>query len=104
MRLDETLANPMHETALEVNISHNRVAGVFVTDGTGKEAGRFVEWWFKPEGRVDVPYWDVAVDPAIIKDHGDIWNERALAMLAAIFRMNIPVPNIEHDRKAAALR
>ena len=35
-------------------------------------------------------YWNVEVDPAIIKDHGDIWNDRARAMMAAIFRMNIP--------------
>jgi hypothetical protein len=35
-------------------------------------------------GNVDVPYWDVKVDPSIIKDHGDIWNERAEAMMAAI--------------------
>ncbi len=39
---------------------------------------------------MDVPYWDVAVNPEIIKDHGDIWNDRARAMMAAVFRLNIP--------------
>ena len=42
---------------------------------------------------MDVPYWDVKVDPSIIKDHGDIWNERAEAMMAAIFRMTNPMLN-----------
>jgi hypothetical protein len=37
-----------------------------------------------------VPYWDIKVDPSIIKNHGDLWNERAEAMMAAIFRMTNP--------------
>jgi hypothetical protein len=35
----------------------------------------------------------VQVDPSIIKDHGDIWNERAEAMMAGIFRMANPMLN-----------
>ena len=42
---------------------------------------------------VDVPYWDVKVDPSIIKNHGDLWNPRAEAMMAAIFRMANPMMN-----------
>jgi hypothetical protein len=42
---------------------------------------------------VDVPYWDVKVDPSIIKNHGDIWNPKAQAMMAAIFRMTNPLMN-----------
>jgi hypothetical protein len=42
---------------------------------------------------VDVPYWDVSVDPSIIKNHGDLWNERAEAMMAAIFRIANPKLN-----------
>lgn len=34
-------------------------------------------WHFKEIGPVDVPYWDVAVDRLIIKNHGDIWNDKA---------------------------
>jgi hypothetical protein len=47
----------------------------------------------KLDFNVDVPYWDVKVDPSIIKDHGDIWNERAEAMMAGIFRMANPMLN-----------
>lgn len=50
-------------------------------------------WQFKRVTRVDVPYWDVRVDPSIIKDHGDIWNPRAQAMMAAVFRIANPIMN-----------
>lgn len=103
VRLENTLGNPNHESALDVNLSHNLVGHVFLTNGTGSDAGKFVEWQFKPQGAVDVPYWDVTVDPAIIKDHGDIWNDRARAMLAAIFRMNLPLKTIEHEPAVPAL-
>ena len=76
------------QTAFETNLSHHGLAGrVFATDDG---AGGHKLWQFQQVGPVDVPYWDVAVDPSIIKDHGDIWNDRARAMMAAIFRMNIP--------------
>jgi hypothetical protein len=50
-------------------------------------------WKIRQTGNVDVPYWDVKVDPSIIKDHGDIWNPKAQAMMAAIFRMTNPLMN-----------
>ncbi len=76
------------QTAFEANLSHHSLVGhVFTTDDG---AGGLKLWHFKRVGPVDVPYWDVAVDPSIIKDHGDIWNDRARAMMAAVFRMNIP--------------
>ena len=75
------------QTAFEVNLSHHALVGHIFTTDDG--AGGLKLWHFKPVGPVDVPYWDVAVDPAIIKDHGDIWNPRARAMMAAVFRMNI---------------
>ena len=75
------------ETAFEYNLSHHELVGhVFATDDG---AGGLKLWQFKKVGPVDVPYWDVEVDPSIIKDHGDIWNPRARAMMAGIFRMNI---------------
>ncbi len=75
------------QTAFEYNLSHHALVGhVFATDDG---AGGLKLWRFKKVGPVDVPYWDVQVDPAIIKDHGDIWNARARAMMAGIFRMNI---------------
>ena len=75
------------QTAFEFNLSHHALVGhVFATDDG---AGGLKLWHFKQVGAVDVPYWDVKVDPSIIKDHGDIWNEQARAMMAGVFRMNI---------------
>lgn len=75
------------QTAFEFNLSHHALVGhVFATDDG---AGGLKLWHFKQVGPVDVPYWVVAVDPSIIKDHGDIWNERARAMMAGVFRMNL---------------
>ncbi len=86
-------------TAFEDNLSHQRLEGhKFETDDG---AGNYNLWQFKQVGPVDVPYWDVAVDPSIIKDHGDIWNPRARAMMAAVFRMNIP-GQIARARKSAS--
>jgi hypothetical protein len=60
-------------------------------------------WHIQPIGDVDVPYWDVKVDPAIIKDHGDIWNPKAQAMMAAVFRMTNPLINRETKIKRRAV-
>jgi len=49
---------------------------------------------------VDVPYWDVKVDASIIANHGDLWNERAQAMMAAIFRMSNPMLNPKAQPRA----
>ena len=76
--------------ALEMNLSHNLTGEVFTLDGPKKTLEL---WHIKQVGNVDVPYWDVKVDPSIIKNHGDLWNERAEAMMAAIFRMTNPMLN-----------
>ena len=93
VRRPETVANPEGKSAFDFNLEHNHFGHGFVTDSPTKP-GRLQVWKFEdlpgPFGYVDVPYWDVAVDPAIIKDHGDIWNPEARAMMAAIFRMNFP--------------
>jgi hypothetical protein len=102
VRLDQMIPNPSGRSAIDANLSHNLRGGVFLTNGTGPDAGKFVEWKFDRVGPVDVPYWDVTVDPAIIKDHGDIWNDRARAMIAAVFRMNIPLTTSEHAPLVAA--
>jgi len=80
----ETINSPNGLPALEENLEHNHVGNGFTLDRAG---GKLDVWQIKRVGDVDVPYWDVQVDPSIIKDHGDIWNERAEAMVAAIFRM-----------------
>jgi len=86
--------------ALQTNLSHNLIADVFATDGPN---GRLDLWKIKRIGNVDVPYWDVKVDPSIIKDHGDIWNPKAQAMMAAIFRMTNPIMNRAKNVKPRAV-
>src|SRR4029077_12495033 len=73
--------------ALETNLKHNLTGEVFTLDGPN---GMLELWHLKRVGDVDVPYWDIKVDPSIIKNHGDLWNERAEAMMAAIFRVANP--------------
>lgn len=90
--------NGLH--ALEENLEHNHAGNGFTLDGAN---GQLDVWQIKPVGNVDVPYWDVQVDPSIIKDHGDIWNERAEAMMAAIFRMTNPMLN-PHAKPRATLQ
>jgi pimeloyl-ACP methyl ester carboxylesterase len=77
-------------TAVQTNLSHNLSGEVFTTGGTN---GMLELWRLKRITSVDVPYWDVKVDPSIIPNHGDIWNDRAKAMMAAIFRMTNPIMN-----------
>jgi len=86
----ETINSPNGLHALEENLEHNHVGNGFTLDGAN---GQLDVWQIQRLGNVDVPYWDVQVDPSIIKDHGDIWNERAEAMMAAIFRMTNPMLN-----------
>ena len=86
----ETINSPNGLHALEENLEHNHVGNGFTLDGAN---GQLDVWQIKRVGDADVPYWDVQVDPSIIKDHGDIWNERAEAMMAAIFRMTNPMLN-----------
>ena len=95
----ETFNSPNGLHALEENLEHNHVGNGFTLDGAN---GQLDVWQIKPVGNVDVPYWDVQVDPSIIKDHGDIWNERAEAMMAAIFRIAHPKLN-PHAKPRATL-
>ena len=93
----ETATAPQGLHALEENLEHNHAGNGFALDDPN---GKLDIWQIKPIGSVDVPYWDVKVDPSIIKDHGDIWNERAEAMMAAIFRKANPL--INHNAKPRA--
>jgi len=86
VKMDKTIA--ANTNALRTNLSHNLSGEVFTTDGA---PGRLDLWHIQRVGNVDVPYWDVKVDPTIIKDHGDIWNPNAKAMMAAVFRMTNPL-------------
>jgi hypothetical protein len=51
---------------------------------------------------VDVPNWNVKVHPTTIKNHGDIWNPKARAMMAAVFSMTNPLINREKKVKPRA--
>lgn len=99
LNLKKTINSPQGHPALETNLEHNLSAEVFTLDAAG---GKLDLWQIKHVGNVDVPYWDVQVDPSIIKDHGDIWNERAEAMMAAIFRIANPKLN-PHAKPRATL-
>ncbi len=96
----ETMAAPGGLNALQTNLSNHLKGDSFTTDGA---PGRLDLWHIQPIGDVDVPYWDVKVDPAIIKDHGDIWNPKAQAMMAAVFRMTNPLINRESPIKRRAV-
>ena len=89
-KLSKTITAPNGLNAIQTNLSHNLRGDVFTLDGSG---GQLELWHIKRVGTVDVPYWDVKVDTSIIKNHGDIWNPRARAMMAAIFRMTNPILN-----------
>jgi hypothetical protein len=95
--LHKTINSPKGHPALETNLEHNLVGDVFVLDGAN---GKLDLWQIKRIGGVDVPYWDVKVDASIIANHGDLWNERAEAMMAAIFRMSNPMLNPQAKPRA----
>ena len=87
LNLQKTISSPQGHPALETNLEHNLSADVFTLDGAN---GKLDLWQIKRIGDVDVPYWNVKVDRSIIANHGDLWNERAEAMMAAIFRIANP--------------
>lgn len=89
-KLPKTIQAPGGLNALQTNLSHNLTGEVFTTDGAD---GTLELWHIKRTGTVDVPYWNVKVDPSLIRNHGDIWNPKAQAMMAAIFRMTNPLMN-----------
>ena len=95
--LHRTINSPQGHPALETNLEHNLVGDIFTLDGGN---GKLDLWQIKRVGGVDVPYWDVKVDASIIANHGDLWNERAQAMMAAIFRMSNPMLNPKAKRRA----
>ncbi len=88
--LHKSIHSPQGHSALETNLEHNLSGEVFSLDGAEDKLDL---WQIRRVGNVDVPYWNVKVDPSIIANHGDIWNEKAEAMMAAIFRMANPMIN-----------
>ncbi|HMG04114.1 MAG TPA: hypothetical protein VK581_01555 [Chthoniobacterales bacterium] len=47
-------------------------------------------WHFQRTGNVDIPYWDVKVDPSVTRNHTDIRNPNEQAVMAAVLRMINP--------------
>ncbi len=99
--LHKAINSPEGHPALETNLEHNHAGNGFALDGAN---GRLNLWQLKAVGNVDVPYWNIKVDPSIIRDHGDLWNERAEAMMAAIFRMTNPMLNRDLKPRASLHR
>jgi hypothetical protein len=103
--------------AFDYNLEHNPVGGIFYTSApkdseTAAQAGKqsrpaatapktepqawriqFVVDHSKFTG-VHVPFWIVRVPSDIIDNHGGIWSDNNMALMAAIFRMHRPIlPN-----------
>jgi hypothetical protein len=100
--------------AFDYNLGNNPVGGIFFTSAprdseTAAEAGRqsrpaatgpktqpqawqlrFVPDHDKYIG-VHVPFWIVRVPSEIIDNHGGIWSDNNMALMAAIFRMHRPI-------------
>jgi hypothetical protein len=54
--------------------------------------GEETQWELKPTipDSLQTPYWIIKVPKEIIRDHSDIFNENALAMMARLFRVSNP--------------
>ncbi|MGH7935940.1 MAG: hypothetical protein ACREF8_02905, partial [Chthoniobacterales bacterium] len=87
-KLDQPFTPPRGLNALETNLSHVLTGDTVVLPDA---KGGFELWQLKRISAVDVPYWDVQVDKSIIKDHGDIWNDRAEALMAGVFSIANPI-------------
>ncbi|MBV9275201.1 MAG: hypothetical protein JO333_14980 [Verrucomicrobia bacterium] len=56
---------------------------------TGREIWR--RWQFVYTGNARVPCWIVRVPKEIIFEHGGLWSDNSVAMLAALFRIQFPL-------------
>jgi hypothetical protein len=61
----------------------------------GKVDGRY-------EGNAEVPFWIVRVPTDIIDNHGGIWSDNSMALMAAIFRMRFPLGSARRDAEDEA--
>ena len=59
---------------------------------TATAKGAKTEWKLVPltPEKLQTPYWIISVPREIMRDHGDIFNENALAMMARLFRVSNP--------------
>jgi hypothetical protein len=61
---------------------------------TGASSGKEVQWELTPTIPEDLmtPYWIVEVPHEIMRNHSDIFNENAIALMARLFRVSNPKP------------
>ena len=54
--------------------------------------GEQTVWKLEPrmDAKFQTPYWIISVPKEIMRDHGDIFNENALALMARLFRVSNP--------------
>ena len=97
VKLDEPYDVPPGLTAMEVNLSHVLSGDRVLLPVKGKSPEL---WQLKRTSEIDVPYWDIQVDGSIIKNHEDIWNERAKALMAGVFSIANPVSLRQHRKEA----
>lgn len=104
---DATPANvpfnpPEGATAIGINLSR-MLTGDFVA--LPDDSGGIDLWELRQRsGAVNVPYWDIQVDKRIIKNHGDVWNPKAEALLAGLFRISNPLRPAHSRREATFTR
>lgn len=97
VKLDEPFDVPPGRTAMEVNLSRALSGDKALLPVKGKAPEL---WQLKRTSDIDVPYWDIQVDSSIIKSHGDIWNDRAKALMAGVFSIANPVVERGHRHEA----
>jgi hypothetical protein len=115
--LDKFNKDSEAQDAFDYNLEHNPVDGIFYTSASrdadsAASSGRknqsakqrpknapqvwqmhFITAHDKYSG-VHVPFWIVRVPADIIDNHGGIWSDNNMALMAAIFRMHRPIlPN-----------
>jgi hypothetical protein len=84
-------------SALEMNLSGGLPPDTVVLPA---KDGSLELWKLQRTSQIDVPYWDIQVSSKIIQSHQEIWNDRAEALLAGIFRIANPL-NPDKGRREA---
>ena len=83
--------------ALQYNLRHNHPGLEFYTSAQmdsdrPDDTTQWKRWRIERNPWVpQTPYWIIRVPPHIINNHGGIWSENSVAMMAAIYRMNFPL-------------
>ena len=90
---EKDLCNPEVLAAFRRNLDHP-LSGPNgeIQFSTGASSATEVEWELIPSklGEPLTPYWIVEVPHEIMRDHSDIFNENAIALMARLFRISNP--------------